>query len=127
MHCNLLPSSGTVEAGVLGSKELRVTMHAAGGTATPTTEVRALPPPAHVHQNFIQACVNELLGTADAIGAETEGGPGLVAQARSPCTGKQGLRANELLDSALVDFYGGERRAGFWTRMDPREEGEARR
>ena len=69
--------------------------------------------------------MNELLGTPDAVGSE--GGPGLVAQPRSSCTGKQGLRTNELLDGVLVEFYGGERRTGFWTRMDPGEAGEATR
>ena len=55
----------------------------------------------------------------------SDGGPGLVAEARGSCTGRQGLRANELLDGCLREFYGGERMAGFWNRVAAEEAGEA--
>lgn len=89
-------SEQVAEARPLASDGLHLT-----SVATGKTRFLDLPPPKHVHQNFIQAIVDELL-----VASAPEG--------RYPtCSGEQGLRATKMIDACLWAFYG-HRRVGFW-------------
>ncbi|MCL2641515.1 MAG: Gfo/Idh/MocA family oxidoreductase [Phycisphaerales bacterium] len=60
-----------------------------------------IPKPAHVHQPMIQMIVDELRGEGKALS-----------------TGENGLRTQEVMDAALMAYYGG-REDGFWKRAWP--------
>jgi predicted dehydrogenase len=63
-----------------------------------------IPNPAHVQQPLIQCIVDELRG--------------LHPPEQSPSTGVSALRTQQIIDTALADFYGG-REDGFWQRSAP--------
>eukprot|EP01062_Namystynia_karyoxenos_P051127 TRINITY_DN40019_c0_g1_i1.p1 TRINITY_DN40019_c0_g1~~TRINITY_DN40019_c0_g1_i1.p1 ORF type:complete len:377 (+),score=90.63 TRINITY_DN40019_c0_g1_i1:80-1210(+) len=88
-------TAGSVEACVTASNAATLRFWRDG---QPHAEEFSDPPGAHMHQALIQTIVDELCG---------------VAGAACPSPAESGMRASEVLDAALCDFYGG-REDGFW-------------